>query len=109
MSRIVIRLDPQLLANPDLDIRYQLPDLLAKRSGGIITDDGHDYAGLQPLLILFLKASNLELALACVLDVIENVPLLDNNLRQSAVVAIGNHEVYEVVYPKDFTGQFLPV
>ena len=108
MATLAVRLDPRLLDNPDADIRYRLPDLLAKRSKGIISDDGYDYIGEQPLLVLFLKASELKAALACVLDVIENVRVLGNDLRPAAVVAVKRQDRHEVVYPPDFTEPFLP-
>jgi hypothetical protein len=105
---IVVRLNPQLLDNPDADIRYRLPELLAERSGGIISDDGYDYVGDEPLLVLFLKASKLKLALACVLDVIQNVRVLKNDLRSAAVVAVRHKSGDKVAYPPDFAGPFLP-
>ncbi len=108
MATVVMRLDPRLLDNPDADIRYQLPDLLAERSAGVITDNGYDYVGEVPLLVLFLKALELGSALACVLDVVQNVRVLDNDLRQAAVVAIELEGAYDVVYPPDFAGPFLP-
>ncbi len=80
MKTLIMRLDPRRLHNPDTDIRYVLPDLLADRSAGVIRDDGYDYVGEAPWLVLFLKASELEAALACVLDVVENVRVLDNDL-----------------------------
>lgn len=57
MIDIAIRLNPQQLANPDLDIRYLLPDLLAQQSGGQIQDDGYDYVGSIPFLVVFLRAA----------------------------------------------------
>jgi hypothetical protein len=45
MHTIAIKLHAEHLANPDLDIRYVLPNLLKERSGGIISDDGYDYVG----------------------------------------------------------------
>src|SRR5262245_47720955 len=108
MATLVLRLDPQLLDNPDADIRYHLPGLLTERSGGILRDDGYDYVGEQPLLVLFLKTSRLEPALACVLDIIENVRVLENDLRPAAIVAIERKDGHEVVYPPSFEGQFLP-
>ena len=45
MPTIALRLDPRELINPDLDIRYALPDLLVERSGGVLSDDGYDYVG----------------------------------------------------------------
>jgi len=108
MATVVVRLDPRLLDNPDADLRYTLPDLLAERSAGVITDDGYDYVGKAPLLVLFLKASDLKPALACVLDVVENIRVLDNDLRPATVVAVELGGGHEVVYPPDFAGQFLP-
>src|SRR5207247_2223144 len=105
---IVLRLDPPFLDNPDADIRYRLPELLAARSAGVISGDGYDYVGQQPLLILFLKASDLSLALDCVVDVVENVRALDNDLRPAAVVAVERDGAYEVIYPPDFAEPFLP-
>jgi hypothetical protein len=108
MYTIILRLDPQLLDNPDADIRYRLPDLLAERSGGLIADDGYDYVGTGPLLVLFLKASRLKPALACVLDLVENVRVLDNDLRRGVAVAVERKDGHEVVYPPGFEGPFLP-
>jgi len=109
MPTIAIRLDPQMLDNPDADIRYELPDVLAERSGGVISDDGYDYVGEQsPFLVLFLNASELEPALACVRDVLANVRVLDNDLRRGAVVAVQRDGRYQVVYPPNFEGPFLP-
>src|SRR4051812_36032468 len=99
MPTIAIRLDPQELENPDADLRYRLPELFNERSGGTITDDGYDYVGSQPLMVLFLKAAKLPSALACVVDVIENVPVLGCNLRPGTVVAVERKSGYEVVYP----------
>src|SRR5260370_32488910 len=108
MVTLVLRPDPRLLENPDADIRYRLPELLAERSCGVISDDGYDYVGEGPLLVLFLKASDLKSALACVLDVIENVRVLDNDLRPGIAVAVEREGMQEVVYPPGFAGRFLP-
>jgi hypothetical protein len=108
MHTVVIRLDPLLLEKPDADIRYRLPDLLAERSGGEIVDQGYDYVGDQPLMVLFLSAADLARALACVLDVVENVRVLGNDLRRGTAVAVEREGGYEVIYPPGHTGQFLP-
>jgi hypothetical protein len=108
MVTLILRLNPRLLENPDADIRYRLPDLLAERSRGVISDDGYDYVGEEPLLVLFLKTSDLTLGLGCVLDVIENVRVLDNDLRPGIAVTVERDGKWEVVYPPGFTGPFLP-
>jgi hypothetical protein len=104
---IVLRIDPEQLDNPDADLRYKLTDLLTERSAAI-TDDGYDYVGEQPLLVLFLKASKLEAALACVLDVVENERVLGNDLQRAVVVAVRSRNRDKVVYPPGFAGPFLP-
>ena len=108
MATIVLRIDPSKLDNPDADIRYQLPDLLAERSGGTMVPDGYDYVGEGPLLLLFLRTSDVESALACVLEVIESERVLDNDLRRGVVVAVKVENAYDVRYPPDFEGPFLP-
>jgi hypothetical protein len=108
MHTIVLRLDPAELMNPDLDLRYQLPDLLAERSGGLIQDNGYDYVDGSRLLLLFLKVTELGSSLACIREVIEHFRVLDNDLRQGVVVAIAGEDGYEVVYPPGFVGPFLP-
>lgn len=108
MVTLAIRLDPQLLDNPDADIRYRLPDLLAERSAGVICDDGYDYVGPQPMMVVFLKVSRLKPVLECIVDVIENVPVAGCLLRPGAVVAVERKAGWEVVYPQGFAGPFLP-
>ncbi len=103
---IVIRLDPRLLTNPDADIRYRLPELLVQRSEGILTDDGYDYLGDGHSLVLFLKTTQLESGLACVLELIEHVRVLGNDLRGAAVVAVERESGFEVVYPLNFMEPF---
>lgn len=110
MATIAIRLDPARLANPDTDIRYSLPDILAERSGGSIEDDGYDYVGPQSYLVVYLKSSRLEQDLSVILDVIESVPIAGCILKSGAAIAI--EEVgggWRVVYPPDFEGPFLPM
>jgi hypothetical protein len=106
VNTIVVRLNPEFLPNPELDIRYVLPDLLAERSGGLIQDDGYDYASDKRALLLFLKTDKLEDALSLLLDVIENVPVLGNKLAPAATVAVERTDGDEVVFPRDFKGKF---
>ncbi len=104
MHTIILKLDPERLENPDLDIRYILQDLLVARSGGTIEDDGYDYAqdGTATLL-LFLKVSDLEAALKCIIDVVENIRVLGNDLKNRVVVMVagpaGHPAGDQVVYP----------
>jgi len=105
--RIVVKLDPSALSNPDLDIRYVLPDVLTDRSRGVIRDDGYDYASDKIALLIFLKTDHLNKALSCIIDVVENVQLLGNILRTAAVIAVQREAGFEVIYPADFQGPFV--
>jgi hypothetical protein len=107
MGTIALKLDPELLSNPDLDIRYTLPDLLAERSGGTIENDGYDYVGPSSAIVVFLKVSDETRAIACITDVIANVRVHENDLRQAATVAIERGAKFEVIYPPGSGEEFL--
>ena len=106
MSTIALRLDPHRLENPDLDIRYALTDLLVERSGGALMDDGYDYVGDCPYLLIFLKSSDTKEGTTCIMDVIESTRVLGNDLRGSVAVAVDRGQGYEVIYPSGFQGPF---
>lgn len=107
MPTLAIRLDPRLLNNPDADLRYRLPDLLVERSGGLMDDDGYDYVGENALMVVFLKTTDTEASLAHAVHVIENVPLLGNDLKAAAVIALDRGDGYKVAYPPGFAEPFL--
>ena len=103
---IVIRLDPRVLVNPDLDLRYLLPDRLVERSSGAAVDDGYD---LLPdgCMLLFLRTEALGYVLPIVLDVIEREDLLGTSLASAVVAVVGAGGAdATVVYPPSYTGEF---
>lgn len=105
---IALRINPQLLGNPDADVRYQQPDLIVERSGKTISEDGYDYVGIEAFLVLYFKATELESAIACILDIVKHEHVLGNNLKDCTVVAVDQGSSYDVVYPKSFVGPFSP-
>lgn len=107
MESIVIKIDPDKLINPDLDIRYLLPDMLIAQSNGIIEDAGYDYASDESTLLLFFKVHNLAQAIACIREIVANQTLLGNSLAAAATVAVRHNDSYEVVYPEQFDGVFV--
>ena len=106
--RIVLRLDPGQLRNPDFAIRHALPDLLAECSGGSVRSDGYGPSTDKTALLLFLRAERLDEALACITEVVEKVPVLDNDLRSAVVAALQRVDGYEVIYPRGFEEPFPP-
>src|SRR5262249_30562971 len=101
MPTIYVRLDPRRLQNPDADIRYLLPDLIVEQSCGVVKDDGYDYVGDAPYLLLFLKADDVDQGKIWVLDVLEHEDVAGNDLLAAAVVAVERNGQKEVVYPRN--------
>jgi len=106
MPTIYVRLDPRKLANPDTDLRYVLPDLICEESCGEVKDDGFDYVGDAPYLLLFMKTDDIERGLLWVLDVLEHDTTLGNDFLQAAVVAVEREGQKVVEYPKNYQGGF---
>ena len=84
------------MKNPDLDIRYTLPDRLEKITG--IYDNGYDYITEYELGI-WLETENAKKMFSVVAEIIRN----DSNLK-SAEIYISNNENAELdeckkVYP----------
>ncbi|NHQ85572.1 hypothetical protein HA050_05500 [Iodobacter sp. HSC-16F04] len=92
MNSLVLTLDPDKLKNPDLDLRYAIPDLLKAQSKGNIDDDGYDYEDqdnqTNPLLIIFLTANDLSLAMATIIQFIRHERVLGNDLSSAAALYI---------------------
>jgi hypothetical protein len=107
VATVILRLDPAKLSNPDLDIRYMLPDLIVERSGGKLADNGYDYArdGATPCLLLFLSADDADATLPVVLEVLKSERVLNNDLSEVAV-AIEDGHGFRVVHPPGFSGDF---
>jgi hypothetical protein len=107
MATIIVQLDPTLLENPDLDIRYKLPDLLVERSSGLLQDVGYDYAGepSTPCLLLLFETEAAQQAVPVIVDVLRSERVLGNNLSD-VPVAIQDGEQFRVLHPPNFQGKF---
>lgn len=55
MNQLIVSVDPSRMENPDLDIRYDLFDFLDELFPDMLKDGGYDYAGTQPLLLIFIE------------------------------------------------------
>jgi hypothetical protein len=106
MPTIYVRLDPRKLDNPDTDLRHALPDLIQEESCGEVKDDGYDYVGDVPYLLLFMKADDIERGLLWVLSVLEHDTTLGNDFLQASVVAVERDGQKVVEYPKNYKGAF---
>lgn len=104
MATLVIRIDPEALEDPDLDIRYEIPDLLEQRSGGLLTDRGYTHDWDTDALLLFLATNDIASALPHVIALLENDRLHGNDLAKASLIGTSPRELEDVeelavVYP----------
>ncbi|MDE7308642.1 MAG: hypothetical protein K2N61_08310 [Lachnospiraceae bacterium] len=101
---IIVKLDAQKMENPDLDIRYKLPDRIEEVTKGRISDNGYDYLS-DTVLGIWLEADNAEEDVKEVIELIKKEKFLKNDLSQTAEIVISEKETAEVeecrrVYPE---------
>lgn len=109
MASLVVRLDPACLHDANLDLRYDIPTLLEKKSEGIVRDDGYDYEPETEAMHIYLWTSDLERALPYVIDLLQNERLFGNDLAAAATVGVCDldaevAEEYRIVFPSDWDG-----
>lgn len=100
---IVLRIEPDQLSNPDLDIRYRLPEAIERHTQGRVRPDGYDYDdGKGPAMLLFLLADS-EADIAGILETLNAERILENDLKDVGVGLIENG-VCRYVYPRRLAG-----
>src|SRR5262245_7769319 len=107
MGHIAIRLSPGQMRNPDLDVRYELPELLNKRTDGRIRDDGYDYASADGnTLIVYLSCTSPVKEVQEVIKILRDCKVCGNRLLDSAVVGVSeDSRNFKIVHP-DGGGEF---
>lgn len=92
MQTIIVVLSPEKLVNPDLDLRYKIPDRLEEVTKGEIADNGYDYIDredLPPQLGIWLETEDAAAAWPRVLELFRRERFLDNDLSETAEIYIG--------------------
>ena len=102
MKSIVVILDPGKLANPDLGIRYDLPDAIAEHTKNQITDEGFDYVDGDRLAI-FLKVAD-DSCIPEMLDYLGKNQICDNHVLDSAVIVYSDGSGYRPIHPQGYDG-----
>lgn len=89
MSAIVISMDSRKMENPDLDIRYTLPDRIEEWSGGAVSDDGYDYVDEEGhILAVWLETEDAEGWWPKIVELLKTEQFCENDLSKSALVLI---------------------
>lgn len=103
MQTIVIVLDARKMANPDLDIRYDLPERIEEYTNNKITDNGYDYI-TDAELGLWLETDDAEKNVFEIIQLIKSEKFSGNDLSETADIYISEEECAELeqcrkVYP----------
>jgi myo-inositol-hexaphosphate 3-phosphohydrolase len=103
MQTIIITLDPAQMDNPDLDIRYLLPDRIDEYTEGAVRDNGYDYLD-NDIMAIWLETEDAAGNVEKVITLIESEEILENNLSKAAVIYISEEDSAELdqckkVYP----------
>jgi hypothetical protein len=101
MGNIAIQLSPEKLHNPDLGIRYHLPDFVIEHTEGRIQDDGYDYAGdTGNTLIIYLSCPSPVEEVQEVIRILQDHEVCGNRVLDSAVVGISEDSTdFKIVHP----------
>ncbi|MCL2467438.1 MAG: hypothetical protein FWF02_13875 [Micrococcales bacterium] len=89
MGGIALKLVPGALDNPDLDLRYVVPDRIAELTHGRVTDNGYDYLDdADNSMVLFMVAERPVVEVATVLEILRIELFSENNLYEAGVVVL---------------------
>ena len=99
MISIAISLNPQDLVNPDLDLRYLIPEKIESATDGKIQDNGYNYVDGDNIVV-YMTTDKKEIIQKAI-ETIEKETILGNKLAESVVVGVNEGNGYEVVYPKN--------
>ena len=83
MQTIIVLLNPGQLPNPDLDLRYLVPDRIEEVSASLIKDNGYDYIDAEagqpgPLLGIWLETENAAQNWPLIAELFQNEQFMGN-------------------------------
>lgn len=104
MQTIIIVLDPKKMTNPDLDIRYTLPERIEEYTNNEVTDNGYDYIGGDKLGI-WLETADAGKRVQAVIELIKAEQFLENDLSEVAQIYVSEQDCAKLedciqVYPE---------
>ena len=106
MQTIIISMDSRKMKNPDLDIRYLLPDRIEEWSGGAVNDDGYEYVDEEGhILAVWLETEDAEGWWPKVVELLETERFCENDLSETALVLVSQEAAARIeqcrqVYPE---------
>lgn len=111
MQTIVIVLNPSKLENPDLDLRYTVPERIEEVSAGAIQDNGYDYIDPEegqpgPLMGIWLQTESAGKNWPVIKKLFQSEKFLDNDLSASVEIYISENDAEAIenctlVFPEE--------
>ena len=103
MGEIAIKLNPKKLSNPDLDMRYSIPDRIEELSKGRIESIGYDYLEEDVnFIVIYLSSSSPETDVKEIIDILGKEQFCENWVLESAIIGIKTENEFRVVFPVDY-------
>lgn len=99
MQTIVIVLSPGKLENPDLDLRYNVPDRIEELSDGLIKDNGYDYIDTDqpgPLMGIWLETESADKNWPMIVKLLQEEKFCGNDLSKSAEIFISENDTEDI-------------
>ncbi len=111
MQTIIIVLNPTKLENPDLDLRYCIPNRIEEVSNGVVQDNGYDYIDTDgrmsgsSLLGIWLKTESASENWPLIVKLFQDEKFMGNDLSVSAEIFISENDTENIenctlVFPK---------
>lgn len=91
MQTIIIEINAGKMSNPDLDIRYILPERIEKYTNNQVKDNGYDYIS-DSELGLWLETDNAVNNADKIIQLINAETFLENDLSKVAEIYISEEE-----------------
>ncbi len=85
---LVITLDPDTLPNPDLDLRYELPDMLEELSAGRLKNDGYEYTAGDAMEVYLEVAPGVDDPVALARALLKDRLIYDNDIIANGVFEV---------------------
>ena len=97
MQTIIVLLNPGMLENADLDLRYRIPDRIEEVSNSLIQSNGYDYIDTEdgepgPLMGIWLETENAHKNWHIVRDLFQREKFIGNDLSLSAQIYISEKD-----------------
>lgn len=93
MQTIIIKLNPSQLANPDLDLRYLVPDAIEQYTNQSITEQGYDYLEDEfRSMCIWLSCEDARAGYVEVVKCLKEQKILDNDILLAAEIYISEIE-----------------